>query len=307
VWRRQSWVLVSGLLFFGACSDHRSASVPRADSASAFAMVAAAPPAPSTRAQFASHKEADASTAGGRANEGIPGATVKLIRSAELNIQVLSVDQALRIIDTATRSRRALVADARVTQDDNKRHNARLIIRVPSDRFDETLAALRPLGNVKSENVTSDDVTKNYSDLETRLAVSEATVERMKALLANRTAKLTDVLQVERELAREIAEIERMKGERRYYDQQIAMSSIAVTLFEPPLIVRQHFAAPIGAAFSRSVDVLATSLASVIYFVTFLAPWVGLVVLAWWGLGRFGVRWPFRRDVRILETVTPGG
>jgi hypothetical protein len=46
------------------------------------------------------------------------------------------------------------------------------------------------------------------------------------------------VLEAERELARVTEEIERMEGERRYYDQQIALSAIVVTLREPEPVLQ---------------------------------------------------------------------
>jgi hypothetical protein len=135
-------------------------------------------------------------------------------------------------------------------------------------------------------------VTKDYADLETRLAVKEQTVTRLRALLDNRTAKLADVLDVERELGRAVAELERMKGERRYYDQQIAVSTVKLTLFERVPSQITQVTKPIADALQGSMQVLGSSIGTIIYLFIALVPWA-LVAL--------GVVWlvkPLRRRFR---------
>ena len=206
----------------------------------------------------------------------------KLIRTAELHVEVPKVQAALDRADSMAKAREALVADVKITQDDRGRRSADVTIRVPAPRFAELLAALRGLGEVRSVTVGTEDVTKAYADLETRLAVKEETAGRLRALLANRTGKLSDVLDVERELSRVVTELEQMKGERRYYDQRIAVSSIVLNLYEAGALLHPGAAAPIGAAFRSATDVLATSVAWLVYLVTFLAPWLAVTSLLWW-------------------------
>jgi hypothetical protein len=68
----------------------------------------------------------------------------------------------------------------------------------------------------------------------------------------------------------------------------------AVALFEPGALLAPGSAAPIAEAFRQSLGVLSTSVAWLVYLVTFLAPWllVGLVALGGsaWALARRRVR-----------------
>ena len=226
----------------------------------------------------------------------------KLIRSAELRIEVAHVDSAMRLVDAAMRSHEAVVANAQVSQISDKRRDATVSINVPANRFDETLAELRRIGTVRNENVSTQDVSREYTDLEIRLGVKEQTVDRLRSLLGTRTAKLSDVLQLERELGRAIAELEQMKGERRFYDHQVAMSSISLTLFEPTPVGGPQIGAPVMAALRASLEVLGSSVAQVIYLVTFLIPWIALAGLLWWTLTRLGIRWPIRNGRHILHS-----
>jgi hypothetical protein len=226
----------------------------------------------------------------------------KLIRSANLRIEVAHVDSAMRLVDATMRSHEAVVANAQVSQVSEKRRDATVSINVPANRFDETLAALRHIGTVRNENVSTQDVSREYTDLEIRLGVKEQTVDRLRSLLGTRTAKLSDVLELERELGRAIAELEQMKGERRFYDHQVAMSSISLSLFEPTPVGGPQIAAPVAAALRTALEVFGSSVAQVIFVVTFLIPWIAIVGLLWWTLTRLGVRWPFRNGRHILHS-----
>lgn len=251
-----------------------------AASVAATSLSDAAAPAPALSEQLSSVAAARAQTAA-RA----PAASwsdQKLIRTADLRIEAKDVGATLRSIDNLATERNALVADAHVTQDANGKRNAHLVIRVASPRFNEILSGLRPLGKVKSENISTQDITKEYADLETRAVVKEATVARLRALLENRTGKLADVLEVERELSRAVTELEQMKGERRYYDRQVAVSSIAVDVYELGEIAAGGIAEPVTEALHRSLGLLATSASMLIYAVVFLAPWAVLLAGAWW-------------------------
>ncbi len=201
-------------------------------------------------------------------------ATQKLIRSAELRVQVKDVTAAARGADSIAQASHALVADSRTTQDADGLRTSEILLRVPSQDFPALLRAVRGLGVVKSESVNTQDVTKEYADLETRLAVKEQTVARLRALLDNRTAKLSDVLEVERALSDAITMLEQMKGERRYLDQQIAMSTVRLTLFERTPSQVSQITRPIGDALRSAMDVLGRSIGAAIYFIVALVPWV---------------------------------
>ncbi|MCL4822515.1 MAG: DUF4349 domain-containing protein [Vicinamibacteria bacterium] len=82
------------------------------------------------------------------------------------------------------------------------------------------------------------------------------------------------MLEVEREIGRVTEEIEQAEGERRYYDQQIALSTLHVELFEPaPLMTGGAFDV-IGDALRESTRVLAGSLAAMVLLAAGGLPWL---------------------------------
>jgi Domain of unknown function (DUF4349) len=213
-------------------------------------------------------------------------AAQKLIRTADMRIQVRDVAGALKLTDSIARANESLVADSRTTQDAEGKKTSEILLHVPTPRFPGVIEALRSLGAVKQEGVGTQDVTKQYADLETRLAVKEQTVARLRTLLDSRSAKLSDVLDVERELSRAISELEQMKGERRYYDQQVALSTVKLTLFERAPARMARLAGPIADAFHNSLDVLGTSVGAIIYLIVAVAPWIAMALGSLWVVKR---------------------
>ena len=101
-----------------------------------------------------------------------------------------------------------------VTGDTASARQLRAILRVPGDRMSDALARLRQLGVVVEDTQGSQDVSDQMVDLDARLANARATEQRLAEILKNRTGKLSDVLEVERELSRVRLEIERIDAEK---------------------------------------------------------------------------------------------
>jgi hypothetical protein len=279
-----------------ACTDRRAERNMKVASMASYAGDAAKPATSPASPPEVSDGIALSSIAAARAQrpaqaQASTWANQKLIRSADLRIEAKDVGATLHAIDSLAAQFDALVADAHVTQDANGKRDARLVIRVASQRFNDVLSGLRPLGRVKNESISTQDITKEYADLQTRAAVKEATIARLRSLLENRTGKLADVLDVERELARAVTELEQMKGERRFYDQQVAVSSISVNVYELGEIAAGGVDQPVRDALRHSLGLLASSASMLLYLVVFLAPWVPLLAGAWW-LGRRFFRRP---------------
>lgn len=94
------------------------------------------------------------------------------------------------------------------------------------------MADLKKLGHVESESQTGEEVTAQYVDLEARLSNARNTEQRLTEVLHQRTGKLSDVLDVEKEISRVREEIERMEAERKNLASRVAFLSLAVKISE---------------------------------------------------------------------------
>lgn len=280
--RWQAGSLVVALLA-GGCGDKRApgeGAAPAAPAPARQAMPAerlSAESADKLKALGYVAQEAVAGTAQAQDVAAAMAAARKLIRTGQLHLEVAAFAAAAEKASAIAGSHGGYVADSKQSRADSGVQRGSLVLRVPAERFADALAALRALGTVRSENVSAQDVTKAYADLETRLRVKRETLERLRDILRRQTGKLQDVLEVEREIARVTEEIEQAEGERRYYDQQIALSTIHVDLAEPaPLMTGGAFDV-IGEALRESVRVLAGSLAAMVFLAAAGLPWLLLV------------------------------
>lgn len=161
---------------------------------------------------------------------------------------------------------------------------ATLTIRVPADKFEGTMARLRDLAlEVNRESATSEDVTDQYVDLESRLRHLEAKEAELLEFMGE--AEDTEaVLAVYEYLDETQAEIEQVKGRMAYLEKLSAMATITVELYpeevEPPLVEEKWTPARTMRDAARSlVDALKTLGDMVIWFVVYLLPILLLLIL----------------------------
>ena len=139
----------------------------------------------------------------------------KIVYRADIDLVVEQFDPLPEQIEAAVKQHGGFVSASNITGSPGQPRNGRWTVRVPVDRFAEFLAAVRQLGEVRSINSTSDDVTAEYYDIEARIRNKQQEEERLLKLLAEATGKLEEILAVERELSRVRGEIEQAQGRLR--------------------------------------------------------------------------------------------
>jgi hypothetical protein len=109
-----------------------------------------------------------------------------------------------------------------------RRDGGEVTCRVPAERYRAVRDSLRAFGTVLNEAEQAQDVTRQYLDLEIRIATARASRERLLALL-EKAGDTKSLVEVEKELRRLDTEIEQMEGERRYLAQQVALATITAS------------------------------------------------------------------------------
>ena len=182
----------------------------------------------------------------------------------------------------------------------HERHNetwttGELVVRVPSDSFDEVIDEIGGVGDMQSVSTESEDVTDQLVDIEARLENLRAERDQYRQLYeqANETE---DVLAVQERLSATQEEIERLEARQRALEQQVAYATITVSLAEPTPEPETPdpdtwYDTPVTEAFLESFSGVATVLrASVVagayaapYALTFGAPFLIALggVLVW--------------------------
>jgi hypothetical protein len=114
--------------------------------------------------------------------------------------------------------------------------SAQVTLRVPADALPAVERDIAKLGTVLSLNVSEDDVTQQHVDMAARLKNLRAEEARLRTFLT-RTGKVSELLEVERELARVRGEIESMQAQLTYLERQAAMATLTLSLSEPGPVV----------------------------------------------------------------------
>ncbi len=156
----------------------------------------------------------------------------KLIRNASVELEIVSFDDAVRKITAFASEERGYVA----TTDSQKQANGKLrgnvVVKVLPENLDRFLQKLRGLGELKNQTLGTEDVTKAYFDTDARLKNAHVMEQRLIEMLNTKTGKVSDLLQVEKELGRVREEIEKMQGDLKYWDSQVQLATVTILLAE---------------------------------------------------------------------------
>ena len=111
-----------------------------------------------------------------------------------------------------------------------------ITIRIPAQNFINASNALRALGTVRGDNTTTEDVSQEYVDLQSRLRNLRAEQATLLALF-KRTTNIRDTLAVQAQVSDVEGQIEQVTGRIKYLDANTLFSTITVHLQEPGVTV----------------------------------------------------------------------
>lgn len=152
-----------------------------------------------------------------------------IVRNATVSLVVEKITETVDRIAELAESLGGYVVSTNIRGEDVERTGT-ISFRVPMERFDEAVKSLRQLAVlVMSENTTSQDVTDEYVDLQSRLRNLEATEKSLLSIM-QRSGTIQDVLNVQRELTNIQGQIEQSKGRMTYLERTSAMSLVTANL-----------------------------------------------------------------------------
>ena len=157
-----------------------------------------------------------------------------VIKNADLSIVVTEPLEKMDAIAAMAEEMGGFVVGSNVWQttlsNGSKVPHASVTIRVPAERFDEALDTIKvDVGEVTAENVSGQDVTREYTDLRSRLGNLEAAEKKLQEIM-DEASDTEDVLQVYNNLVEVREQIEVIKGQMQYYEQAAALSMISVDI-----------------------------------------------------------------------------
>ena len=112
----------------------------------------------------------------------------------------------------------------------------RIVIEVPTDRFDDAVEKVSALGEVQSRSVQAEDVTREVADVDSRVESARAALERVRALL-DRAVSLGSVIRLEGVLSQRQSDLESLLAQQQALAGQTALGTLEVEVSAPDSLV----------------------------------------------------------------------
>jgi hypothetical protein len=168
-----------------------------------------------------------------------------VIRSGDIEFEVDSFDSAVATVTLlVNKIQNGFVATVNSEKLPNGKVRGSVVVRVPPESLDGLVLDLRKelgkAGELKGQKIGSQDITKQYTDLESRLKAARAMEERLLQVIKTGKGEIKDLLAAEKELGVWRTKIEEFEGELRYYGNLVSLSTLTITLAEKE--IRSPFA-----------------------------------------------------------------
>ncbi len=211
-----------------------------------------------------------------------PGSAMppKIIRTAEVNAETKSYDDAMTLLRGKIDAVGGYISDANTyAGDENGGRTANLTVRVPAEKLDDFLAYVENNVHVTSSSVSSNDVSARYYDIEARLNTLRAEKTALDDMLEH-AATTAEALAIRAQLTDVTQSIESYEAQMRLYDDRIAYSTVTVRLSEVVVFSpeSERFGARVVNAFRESWQGFRAFWINVVLFFVYALPFI-LVLL----------------------------
>lgn len=153
--------------------------------------------------------------------------------------------------------------------------------------------------------VESEDLSRDIVDTEAARRAKTILRERLEKLLADRPGKLSDLLDVEKELARVEGEIDATQSELAMMRARVATSDLKIHYEAASSPLSRGSWSPVGRAFGQVADILAVTISTMIQLFAWLLPWALVGALGFWAFRRTRV-WRLSRTKLAKATEEAG-
>lgn len=226
-------VLLSVCILFTACAARSAAPALDQSASTAYA------PAPAGGPGFGAAEYADSAKTEAQQQSGAPAempqdADVrKIIYNATMTVTADDPEQAVQLLIEKAKSLGGYVASSYTTTDELGAYHCSATLRVPAGDLEAMVAAAESVGRVDSYQLSSDDISMSYYDIQARLNSAKAEEAQLLELLKT-CETIEDVLAVRGSLAQVRSDIESYQGQINLWDNLVAYASLNVSVERTP-------------------------------------------------------------------------
>jgi hypothetical protein len=209
----------------------------------------------------------------------IPKISQKIIKQASLRFETNNLD------DTFAQIQKAVIANKGTIQNDTegKDYNniyRNLTVRIPSQNFDPFIKSISEgVSYFERKEISAEDVTEQYIDLESRLITKKKLENRYLEILQKAT-KISEILEIEKQISIIREEIEAKEGQLKYLESRVSESTINIEFYKTIAekeAIKTSYGSKIGTAIKSGFFGLSSFLISIISVWPFIILFVVLV------------------------------
>lgn len=156
----------------------------------------------------------------------------KLIRNAEATLEVENIQKVYDEIVKIGKGKNGYLAAANFNESTSGRISAQIVLRVPKEKFEETINEVRKLGQVKKFSINSMDISQDYNALISELNTIKTVYDKIAEKLKEKKTDIQQAIRLESELTPIAKRIEAIRNKISQYDNLISVSTITINLYE---------------------------------------------------------------------------
>jgi len=155
-----------------------------------------------------------------------------VIYNAELNLRVKNFEKARNALEQKAKTYKGYIVNSSSNRYDGEQQSGTMTFRIPQEHFQAFLNDAEGLSvQVYNRQVSGEDVTEEYVDLESRLRSKRAVEARLLEFM-KQAQKTEDLLKISSDLANVQEEIEQIAGRKKFLENQSALSTVTISLEE---------------------------------------------------------------------------
>ena len=207
----------------------------------------------------------------------------KIIRTASMTIATQTFEDSLNALKSACEGQNGWIeSSSENVNNATGLRTAYQTLRIPQSALDAYIAGTEGLGRITSRSESAQDVTESYQDTAARLETQKALMARLQALITE-SADLSDLLELESQIADTQYQIDRLQASLNSTDRQVSYSTVNITLKEEKTVELTDTTVSLGdrikSAIVTGVNALESFLADMLVFLVAALPFIAIVAV----------------------------
>ncbi len=207
--------------------------------------------------------------------------TRKLVKKAAYRFEVADASKTVSAVQNAVTRYPAIIADSKMASYPDRIEHV-ITVRIEAPHFEAFLNEIdREPKSVDFRTVTTTDFTKEFVDLEARLATKREVLDRFTTILRDKTGTVEDVLAAERQIGQLQEEIESAVSRLNYLKDQVAFSTITLEIYQTLNLHASVSETPLGEKFANAFRSGLNGITQSLIVLTHLWPLLIAGITAW--------------------------